>query len=72
MLHQLDYREADGGRLEVELRWDDVRDEVSVRVRDGATGRVGSFVVHPQLARMAFMHPFVYAPEHMFPEPVRA
>jgi hypothetical protein len=56
---ELDYREADGGRLRVRLLWNEVSCTLAVEVDDRGVERVLALRDH-SVARSAFMHPFAY------------
>ena len=56
---ELDYRQADGGRLRVRLLWNQHSHNLAVEVYDRGVLRVLP-LWDPSLARNAFMHPFAY------------
>jgi hypothetical protein len=57
--HELDYRQADGGRLQVRLLWNHRSHNLALEVNDHGVERVLA-LQDPSLARNAFMHPFAY------------
>ena len=56
---ELDYRQAEGGRLRVRLLWNERSHNLAVQVTDRGVERVLA-LRDPALARNAFMHPFAY------------
>lgn len=60
MIHELSAREGDG--LAVELLWDDERDQVVLRYRDGAKGEEFEVDVPNDSALAAYEHPNAYRP----------
>ena len=56
---ELDYRQADGGRLRVRLLWNQHSHNLAVEVNDRGIERVLA-LRDPSAARNAFMHPFAY------------
>jgi hypothetical protein len=56
---ELDYRQAEGGRLRVRLLWNQRSHNLAVQVTDRDVERVLA-LRDPALARNAFMHPFAY------------
>jgi hypothetical protein len=58
---ELDYRRAEGGRLQVRLLWSQCSHNVAVEVNDRGVERVLA-LRDPSLARNAFLHPFAYMP----------
>lgn len=60
MIRELATRDGDG--LVVELLWDDERDQVVLRYRDGATGEEFVVDVPNDAALAAYEHPNAYRP----------
>jgi hypothetical protein len=56
---ELDYRQADGGRLRIRLLWNQRSHNLAVEVNDRGAERVLA-LRDPSLARTAFIHPFAY------------
>jgi hypothetical protein len=56
---ELDYRQADGGRLRVRLLWNQGSHNLALEVNDRGVERVMA-LRDPSLARNAFIHPFAY------------
>jgi hypothetical protein len=56
---ELDYRQADGGRLRVRLLWNQRSRNLVIEVNDHGLERVLA-LPDPSLAWNAFMHPFAY------------
>lgn len=56
---ELDYRQAEGGRLRVRLLWNQSSHNLAVEVNDRGVARLLA-LRDPSLARNAFMHPFAY------------
>jgi hypothetical protein len=56
---ELDYRQADGGRLRVRLLWNQLSHNLAVEVDDHGVERVLA-LRDPTIARNAFIHPFAY------------
>ena len=56
---ELDCRQAEGGRLQVRLLWNQRSHNLAIEVNDRGVERVLA-LPDPSLARNAFMHPFAY------------
>ena len=56
---ELDYRQAESGRLRVRLLWNQRSHDLALQVTDRGVERVLA-LRDPTLARNAFMHPFAY------------
>jgi hypothetical protein len=56
---ELDYRQADGGRLRVRLLWNQLSHNLALEVNHRGVERVLA-LRDPTLARNAFIHPFAY------------
>ena len=56
---ELDYRQAEGGRLRVRLLWNQLSQNLAVQVNDHGVERVLA-LQDPSMARNAFLHPYAY------------
>ena len=56
---ELDCRQAEGGRLQVRLLWNQRSQNLALEVNDRGVERVLA-LPDPSLARNAFMHPFAH------------
>lgn len=56
---ELDSRQADGGRVQVRLLWNQRSHDLALEVNDRGVERVLA-LRDPSAARNAFLHPFAY------------
>ena len=70
MTRELDHRTNDS--IEVALLWDSRSRELTVEVRDSATGDEFTFAVDAVHAHDAFQHPFAYAAQRGVPYAIAA